>query len=232
MKKNFLIFAVIFTVAFCSLVYELILGQALSAFLGNTILRYSVTIGLYLFAMGFGAMFAEGRWVKNPIKSFLVIELFLVLFGGFSIVMLFVFEIVITTGLLFFLLAHFLIIVIGILTGFEIPFLIALGKKYFNLKEYTVLGVDYLGAFLGSFIFSFVFYSNLGLFAAAFITALLNSAAGMAVYLYSRAMNTDESKNKINDYLFGCLLFFAAAMLICIAFSGRINDFFVEQFIA
>lgn len=46
--------------AFCSIVYELLLGQSLSAFMGNTVLRYSVTIGLYLFSMGMGALFAEG----------------------------------------------------------------------------------------------------------------------------------------------------------------------------
>ena len=47
--------------AFCSIVYELLLGQTLSAFFGNTVLRYSVTIGLYLFAMGMGI----GGYIKE-----------------------------------------------------------------------------------------------------------------------------------------------------------------------
>ena len=43
-----MIYAITFVLAFCSIVYELLLGQTLSAFLGNTVLRYSVTIGLYM----------------------------------------------------------------------------------------------------------------------------------------------------------------------------------------
>ena len=55
-----------FVLAFCSIVYELLLGQALSAFLGNTVLRYSVTIGLYMMSLGIGSMIAEGRFVREP----------------------------------------------------------------------------------------------------------------------------------------------------------------------
>ena len=50
-----------FVLAFCSIVYELLLGQSLSAFLGNTVLRYSVTIGLYMLSMGIGSLLAEGK---------------------------------------------------------------------------------------------------------------------------------------------------------------------------
>ena len=45
-----------FILAFCGLSYELILAQGLSAFLDNTVLRYSTTIGLYMFALGLGAL--------------------------------------------------------------------------------------------------------------------------------------------------------------------------------
>ena len=46
-----IIYAITFILAFCSIVYELLLGQTLSAFLGNTVLRYSVTIGLYMMSL-------------------------------------------------------------------------------------------------------------------------------------------------------------------------------------
>jgi len=231
MKKNSLLILVTFIVAFCSLVYELILGQALSAFLGNTILRYSVTIGLYLFTMGFGAMFAEGRWRKNPIKSFLIIELFLTFFGGFSIIFVFILENIFSTGLFFSIFTHFLIIVIGTLTGFEIPLLIEIGKKYLKLEEYMILGIDYLGAFLGSIVFSFFFYSKLGLIPAAFITAFLNGIAGIMVYFYSRKNNSNEPKGKVIRLLFVAQLFFVAILIVAIVYSQKISDYFVERLI-
>ena len=222
---------VTFIVAFCSIVYELVLGQMLSAFLGNTILRYSVTIGLYLFSMGFGAMFAEGRWIKRPINSFLIIELLLTFFGGFSIILLFVVEGLFSTGLLFSCLAHPLIILIGILTGFEIPLLIALGKKYINSKEYIILGIDYLGAFFGSIVFSFIFYSRLGLIPTVFLTAFLNGTAGLMIYIYSRKKKIKEKKSVLKSLLFSAQLFFTLIMLLGMVFSGKINDYFIELFI-
>lgn len=231
MKKNSLLILVTFIVAFCSLVYELILGQALSAFLGNTILRYSVTIGLYLFAMGFGAMFAEGKWRKNPIKSFLIIELFLTFFGGFSIIFVFILESIFSAGLFFSIFTHFLIILIGTLTGFEIPLLIEIGKKYLKLEEHVILGIDYLGAFLGSIVFSFFFYSKLGLILAAFITAFLNGIAGIVVYFYSRKNNFNEQKGKAGRLLFVAQLFFVVTLIVAIAYSQKISDYLVEMLI-
>ena len=69
-------YAITFILAFCSIVYELLLGQTLSAFLGNTVLRYSVTIGLYMMSLGIGSMIAEGRFVERPVTSLLRVEPF------------------------------------------------------------------------------------------------------------------------------------------------------------
>ena len=66
-----MIYTITFILAFCSMAYELLLGQSLSAFMGNTVLRYSVTIGLYMLSMGIGSLMAEGRIVKHPVTSLL-----------------------------------------------------------------------------------------------------------------------------------------------------------------
>ncbi len=76
-------YAFTFILAFCSIVYELLLGQSLSAFLGNTVLRYSVTIGLYMLSMGIGSLLAEGRFVKHPVITLLRVEIALTVTGGF-----------------------------------------------------------------------------------------------------------------------------------------------------
>ena len=69
-----MLYGLTFLLAFCSIVYELLLGQALAAFLGNTVLRYSVTIGLFLLAKGIGAWLAEGRVARHPITSLLTLR--------------------------------------------------------------------------------------------------------------------------------------------------------------
>ena len=114
-----------FLLAFCSIVYELLLGQSLSAFLGNTVLRYSVTIGLYMLSMGIGSLMAEGRVVKHVVTSLLKVEILLTITGGFSVIFLLLMDAVAPPEIVFFLFAHLLIILIGVLTGLEIPLLIA-----------------------------------------------------------------------------------------------------------
>ena len=187
-----MIFVFTFILAFCSIVYELLLGQSLSAFLGNTVLRYSVTIGLYMLSMGIGSLMTEGKVVKHPVISLLKIEVLLTVAGGFSVLLLHFLNAAGLPPLLFSLLAHSLIILIGILTGFEIPLLIEVRNLEVPESENPVLGVDYLGAFLGTIIFAFVFYPRVGLIPSAFFVALLNALVG--VFLFTQAGKIDNTK--------------------------------------
>ena len=157
-----------FVLAFCSLVYELLLGQSLSAFLGNTVLRYSVTIGLYMLSMGLGSLLAEGRFVKHAVISLQRIEVALAVTGGFCVLFLHVLDLAGLPTIVFSAFAHLLIVVIGILTGFEIPILMELRKLHSPGADNTVLGVDYLGAFFGTLVFAFVFFPIVGLVPTAF----------------------------------------------------------------
>jgi spermidine synthase len=175
------VYALTLVLAFCSIVYELLLGQTLAAFLGNTVLRYSVTIGLYMLAMGMGAMAAQGRVLTRPAKSLQVIELLLTLLGGFSVLLLFLLESVGGTGFVFVVTAHGLIVAIGVLSGLEIPVLIELRARRDPDATSGVLGVDYAGAFLGTIAFAFVCYPRLGLLPTAMGVAALNAAVGVAI---------------------------------------------------
>ena len=151
-----MIYSLTFVLAFCSIVYELLLGQALSAFLGNTVLRYSVTIGLYMMSLGIGSMIAEGRFVARPAVALLRVETLLTLFGGGSVVLLFFIDSTGATGITLSITAHLLIIIIGVLSGFEIPLLIALKNLDAEYRDNAIIGINYLGAFLGTMTFAFV----------------------------------------------------------------------------
>jgi len=174
-----MIYFLTLVLAFCSIVYELLLGQTLSAFLGNTVLRYSVTIGLYMMSLGIGSMIAEGRFVARPVVGLLRIEALLTLFGGGSVVFLFFIDSLGASELVLSVTAHTLIVIIGVLSGFEIPLLIALKNLDAGYRDNAIIGVNYLGAFLGTMTFAFVLYPYVGLIPTAFIIALCNAIVGL-----------------------------------------------------
>lgn len=216
--------------AFCSIVYELLLGQILSAFLGNTVLRYSVTIGLYMSSMGVGALLAEGRFRENPLKSLILIELALTAAGGFSIVLLFALSYLSPPALLFSSVAHGLIILIGILTGFEIPLLIYLRNREQPDSEGTVLGVDYLGAFTGTIAFASWMYPSYGIVPTAFLIGSLNGVVGFWLCMRWLTANAHKGVTRFAGVLILqiCLL---AAILTCLSQARGINRYLVTQYL-
>jgi len=174
-----------FMLAFCSIVYELLLGQTLSAFLGNTVLRYSVTIGLYMFSMGIGALLAGERILARPVLSLQYLEIALAVLGGVSVPLVFFIDLLDAPVWLLSIVAHLLIIVIGVLTGLETPLLIEIRAEAKNAAS-RILGVDYIGAFVGTVAFALWFFPKLGIFATAIFTASINALVGLLLPLYVR----------------------------------------------
>ena len=210
-----MIYVFTFLLGFCSIVYELLLGQSLSAFLGNTVLRFSVTIGLYMLSMGIGALLAEGRWTKHAATTLLKVEILLTVVGGFSVIFLLIMNSVGIPDMLFSVLAHLLIE----LRGHEV-----------EGSERTVLGIDYLGAFFGTIAFAFVFYPRLGLIPSAFFVALLNAFVG--VMLYTQRFKVHEAGRRNYSVLLGvqAVLFVILAVLVQVA--DRVNDLFLRYYLA
>lgn len=224
-----MIYAFTFVLAFCSIVYELLLGQSLSAFLGNTVLRYSVTIGLYMLSMGLGSLLAEGRFVKHPVITLLSVEIALTVTGGFSVIFLMLVNSVGLPDIVFLGSAHFLIILIGVLTGFEIPLLIELRNLEVEGSERKVLGVDYLGAFSGTVVFAFVFYPVVGLIPTAFLVALLNAFVG--VLLLTQRPRVHEDRRRQYGALLGVQAALFATLAVCSNFADRISELFLRQYL-
>ena len=224
-----MIYLFTFVLAFCSIVYELLLGQSLSAFLGNTVLRYSVTIGLYMLSMGIGALSAEGKLVRHPVTALLRVEIVLTLTGGSSVLVLHMLDAAGFPTIVFSALAHSLIIVIGILTGFEIPLLIELKKLEVKSSENAVLGIDYLGAFAGTIVFAFLFYPLVGLIPTAFMVALLNAAVGVA--LATQARKVGEEKKTEYWTLLGFQSALIVVLIVLLPQADGINEWFLGRYL-
>ena len=224
------IYVFAFLLGFCSIVYELLLGQSLSAFLGNTVLRFSVTIGLYMLSMGIGALLAEGRWLEHAAATLLKVEILLTVVGGFSVIFLLIMNSVGIPDTLFSVLAHLLIVLIGVLTGLEIPLLIELRGHEVEGCERTVLSVDYLGAFCGTIAFAFVFYPRFGLIPTTFFVGLLNAFVG--VCLYTQRFKVHEAGRRNYAALVGVQAFFFVVLAVLVQTANRVNELFLRYYLA
>ena len=219
-------YVIIFILAYCSIVYELTMAQSLSAFLGDTVLRYSTTIGLYLASMGIGAFLCRGGLFRNPAYSLVKIEIMLAVVGGFSVVYLYLLDILSPFTSIFFILSHLLILTIGILTGFEMPLLIEIKRREKEGTTNSVLGITYIGALSGTIIFPILLLPTVGVLTIAFLTGSLNAVGGLLL-LFKKDIEARKSSLflLLTNFTLGVIL------LACVLFSRPIGTYFMEKYL-
>lgn len=195
LPKKFMWFGVTLITATCTMIYELILAQTLSSVMGNTAFRYSVTIGLYIAAMGLGAMLVDKFSKKNDLHYFVQVELYLAILGASSPWIVLIADSILqglsAQGTInYFALGpqiisnvinHGVIILIGFLAGLELPLLMRIGKTQNIDSSVKVLSMDYLGTTLGAILFPLVLFPNLNLFTMAYIFSLINTVVAFQV---------------------------------------------------
>ncbi len=196
-----------FVIAICGLVYELIAGTISSYLLGDSVFQFSIVIGLFMTAMGFGAFLS--RYIEDRLEhAFIATQIALGLIGGLA------------APCLFFAFAYlenyeaflFLIcLAIGTLIGLEIPLVIRILKqeKTLEINISNILTADYIGALAASLLFPLVLVPQLGLMSTSLVFGLLNLAvAGLACYLFRQLLDW-----KLPAIAFlSCLLLFTALL--------------------
>ncbi|MBL8019508.1 MAG: polyamine aminopropyltransferase [Leptospirales bacterium] len=176
MQAAILVF--VFIISTSGLVYELIAGTTASYILGDSVAQFSIVIGLYLFAMGCGSFLT--RYVTRNIPLiFIRVEVLVGIVGGSSGAILFVFAEHITS---FRLLLYTLVLLTGVLVGFEIPLLMRLLKDRLKFEELVsrVLALDYIGALLAALIFPLILVPRLGLIRSGLLFGALNTITALA----------------------------------------------------
>ncbi len=173
-----LVYAV-FIAGLCSIIYELLIATTAAYFEGDTVKYFSLTIGLYMAAMGLGA-YASKFIVGNLLKYFVAVEIVLGLLGGLSIPVLYLaFS---ATDYFLHLYAVFTL-AIGFLIGLEIPFLTRLLEGYDSLRINIahVLTLDYFGAVIATVAFPLILLPFLGNFRTGLGFGLINMTIGLLV---------------------------------------------------
>ena len=188
-----------------------------------------MTIGLYMLSMGIGSLLAEGRVVKHVVTSLLKVEILLTITGGFSVIILLVMNSIGAPDIVFFLFAHLLIVLIGVLTGLEIPLLIELRNLEVDGSERSVLGVDYLGAFFGTVVFAFLFYPLVGLIPTAFMVALLNAFVGIC--LVTQWPKVHEGQRRTTGALLSVQVLLFALLALLLRSADAVNETFLNIYL-
>lgn len=155
--------------AFCGLIYELVLAQTMSVLLGNSYLQYGLTIGLFMAGLGLGALFSE-RFEQNHAR---LVRLQSVLsvgapVGFFALWLCALYLPV----LILWPLACALIFAIGYITGQELPLLMNLAGES---NRFPILSADYFGMLAASILFPYLILPHLGLLGGLCTAALLNA---------------------------------------------------------
>jgi spermidine synthase len=175
--------ASVLIVALCGIVYELIIATIASYLVGDSVYQFSLTIGLFMFAMGMGSL-VTAKFRQNLISRFVVNEVLIAIVGGLSSIILFT---VFPWTVLFYPVMYSLILLIGFLVGLEIPLLIRVMSDTSGFRESVanVLALDYFGALIGSVAFPLLLLPFLGLFRASFCIGLLNGfIAILNIYVF------------------------------------------------
>ena len=184
MKKYGLLMFTTLIISGCSICYELIISAISSYLIGDSTLQYSITIGLYMSAMGLGAYIS--KYIKNNLFNwFVFIEIAVGIVGGTSALVLFFSNLYLET---YQIVMYIEIIVIGTLVGVEIPLLtriIESDNENLRVTLSSIFSFDYIGGLIGSIAFPLLLLPQFGYFATAFFIGFMNIiAATMIVFKY------------------------------------------------
>lgn len=180
-----LIYLSILIISVCGIIYELIIAAVSSYLWGDSVFYFSVTIGLYMSAMGLGAFFS--KYLRQHLFDwFLASELLIGFLGGFSALFLFW----LYSGTDLYEYGFVLVTVcIGTLVGLEIPLLIRLMETELKLRQNVanILTYDYIGGLVGALLFPVILLPYLGLIRSALLLGLLNLLVAMAHFVRHRS---------------------------------------------
>lgn len=218
MKNYRLLMLTTLIISGCSICYELIISAVSSYLLGDSTLQYSITIGLYMSAMGLGSYLS--KYIKDKLFNwFVFVEIGVGLVGGTSALILFLANLYLES---YQLIMYIEIILIGTFVGVEIPLLTRIienDEENLRVTISSIFSFDYIGGLVGSIAFPLLLLPQLGYFATAFLVGSMNLfAAGLIILKYH------ERIEKVNVFR-GIVAGLFALMFLGMIFSENIANF-------
>lgn len=216
-----LLFITTLIISICSIIYELLISAISSYIQGDSVTQFSITIGLYMSAMGIGSYLS--KYVKEKLfNRFIFIEMSIGLLGGFSTLILFMANIY--TGV-YALVMYVLIILIGIFVGMEIPILTRIIEgNNSNVRKNlaNIFTFDYIGGLVGSIAFPIFLFPKLGFITTALLVGSINICTAILIIVKYRLQIKNFKKSIIAAIL--CLV-----TIVCFLFSANIITKHIEE---
>lgn len=236
MEKTFkvnIVYFITVVLAACNIVYELLLAQTAAFFCANTVVWYSLVIGIYLGSMGLGALL-YGRMFKHAKEwdALITVEILLSLIGGLAVVFIGVMHMILgyiwinhqffDLSWVFYIVIFSAAVKIGILSGCELPLLLKIGNEYSPNKNISnrILSADYLGSLLGAIMFPLILLARFELITIGFLIAAVNIVMAGLVQMLQK---TRTFKLTVITVIFGM----TTAGLI---FSKPIEQYFLKKY--
>lgn len=194
----------------CSIIYEVLISSVSSYLVGDSIKQFSITIGLYMCAMGIGSYLS--KFIKYKLFDwFVFVELGVGICGGISSLVLFLANVHIDS---YELVMYILIILIGTLVGLEIPLLTRIieeNSKNLRVTLSSIFSFDYIGGLVGSIAFPLLLLPKFGYFTTAFLTGALNIVVSLIIIF------------KYSKYIYNLKIFkFIAIIILVLMTSGAV----------
>lgn len=204
-----------FVISGCSMVYELLISSVSSYLLGDSILQFSITIGLYMCAMGLGSYLS--KFIKTQLFDwFIFVEIGVGILGGTSSILLFLANVYLES---YSLVMYSEIILIGVLVGLEIPLLTRIIEENAGNLRITLSSIfsfDYIGGLAGSIAFPLLLLPQLGYFSTAFLVGTMNLGISLFILYSYRQYIERTALWKVIIYIFG------AGMILGMLFSENL----------
>lgn len=226
MKKLIFILLVMLA-SYCSLLYELLLAHTMGLLFGDTVIQYSLTIGIYLFSLGIGSFLTDR--LKNARGALFWVEIALSIIGSVAaIILLFNQDFILLSKLfgdglpLWIVNAIFYlpVLAIGILSGMEIPLFYRIAEGSSDLSR--VLAYDYFGSLVAAVLFPLVLLPAFGMVSVGIITGLLNLVIALCL-LY---------KSNLRKILYVVVAFVGLVLVCLLIQSENIEVEISERFVA
>jgi spermidine synthase len=207
------------------MVYEFALAQTLSLLLGQTTLRYPITIGLYTASLGFGSLLFAGLFknTKLTVMRLIKVEISIAIISCLAFVFLFLFDFIFKTQwfqthlpietMVMPIFTHLLVLLIGFLSGAELPLLMEIAEEHKTLSAIRVLSGDYFGTLLAAILFPLALLPNLHLFSIVVLATFLNLLSAICLYYFFI-----EKEARLNSVLL--FIWPSIGMLLLLCFQG------------
>ncbi len=190
--------------------------QTIAASLGGTLLQYQLGIGLFIFSLGMGSLLylrLGSLFDHSKILIFSTLSLISLSILGPALIYTIGETWQLTLANPFAWLAYAPLIVVGLITGLDLPVLIFLGQTTVGSKESHILGFDYLGMFIACMAFPFLF-QKLGVFNLIYANLVIGALTLLLLLVlpFTENVSCKESHSHLRK---GRLLFLSFMFSFC-----------------